>query len=163
MLESIKTKPRKIPVNPKKEKIILGWREWITLPELSKLPIKAKVDTGAKTSALHAKNIEIYYKQKQPWVSFELVPSIKLKNPIIIKHPLHDFRTIKNSTGHKHNRPVIRTIIRIGMEEIDVELTLVNRSMMGYRMLLGRQVLKRKFLVNPSRSFLLDKQKRRIT
>ena len=153
MLESVKTKPRKIPRNPKKEKVILGWREWITLPDFSKLPIKAKVDTGAKTSALHAKNIEMYYKQKNAWVSFELVPSIKLKNPIIIKVPLVDYRTIKSSMGHRTHRPVIKTLVRVGTEEFEVEFTLVNRSMMGFRMLLGRQAIKKRFLVNPSRSF----------
>lgn len=155
---SQRMKTGKKPKPKRKEKILLGWREWVYLPKLCKLPMKAKVDTGAKTSALHAKNIVIF-NPKDPWVSFELVPSIKLNKPIHVKAKLTDYRTIKTSLGHKTLRPVIQTVIRMGEAEFEVELTLVNRSLMGYRMLLGRQALKKRFLINPSRSFLLDKQK----
>lgn len=145
----------------KKEKTILGWREWISLPHLSKLPIKAKVDTGAKTSALHARDIEIIERQNKKWVTFEVVPSIKTKQPILAKALLVDYRTVKSSMGEKTKRPVINTIIRVGSEEFSIELTLVNRSLMGYRMLLGRQALKKRFLINPSRSFVLDKKRKK--
>lgn len=151
----MKTKKRK------SEKTVLGWREWVTLPTLSKLPIKAKVDTGARTSTLHARDIEIFKRQNQTWVSFELVPSIKVKQPILAKALLIDHRTIKSSMGEKTKRPVIQTLIRMGGEEFPIELTLVNRSLMGFRMLLGRRALKKRFLINPSRSFLLDKQKKK--
>lgn len=161
MVQIAKNKLGKIPKAPKKEKVVLGWREWVFLPELSKLPIKAKVDTGARTSALHAKHIEVIRHHNEPWVSFELIPSIKLKKPVLVKAPLVDYRTIKSSMGHKTDRPVIQTIIRIGGEEFEVELALVNRSMMGFRMLLGRRAMRKRFLVNPSRSFLLDKQKKK--
>jgi hypothetical protein len=144
----------------KKEKTILGWREWISLPNLSKLPIKAKVDTGAKTSVLHAHNIEIVERHNKTWVTFEVVPSIKTRHPILAKALLIDYRTVKSSMGETTKRPVINTIIRVGPEEYSIELTLVDRSLMGYRMLIGRQALRRRFLINPSRSFLLDKKRR---
>ena len=139
--------------------MILGWREWVFLPSLTKLPIKAKIDTGARTSALHARNIEIHKRLNHSWVTFELVPSIKLTRPILVKAQLVDYRTVKSSSGHKAPRPVIRTTIKMGSEDFEIELTLVNRTMMGYRMLIGRRALKKKFLINPSRSFLLDKKK----
>lgn len=145
----------------KKEKIHLGWREWVSLPTFSRLPIKAKVDTGAKTSALHARDIEIFKKNNKTWVSFEVVPSIKVKLPILATAIVTDERTIKSSMGEREKRPVIQTLIRMGGEEFPIEVTLVNRSLMGYRMLLGRSALKKKFLINPSRSFMLDKQKRK--
>lgn len=149
------------PKKQKKEKVVLGWREWISLPTLTKFPIKAKVDTGAKTSALHARDIEIFKRQNQTWVSFEIVPSIKMKQPILAKALLLDHRNVKSSMGETTKRPVIQTIVRMGNEEFPIELTLVNRSMMGFRMLLGRRALKKRFLINPSRSFLLDKQKKK--
>lgn len=145
----------------KKEKTVLGWREWVTLPSISKFPIKAKVDTGAKTSALHAHDIEVFKVKNKTWVSFELVPSIKMKRPILTKALLVCYRNVKTSVGHQSMRPVIQSVIRIGGEEFHIELTLVNRSLMGYRMLIGRQALKKRFLINPSRSFLLDKQKKK--
>lgn len=144
----------------KKEKTTLGWREWITLPHLSKLPIKAKVDTGAKTSVLHAHDIEIFERHNKTWVTFEVVPSIKTRSPILAKALLVDYRTVKSSMGETTKRPVIHTIIRVGPEEYNIELTLVDRSLMGYRMLIGRQALRRRFLINPSRSFLLDKKRK---
>lgn len=147
------------PKKRKKEKVVLGWREWISLPTFSKLPIKAKIDTGAKTSTLHARDIEIFTKQNKTWVSFEVVPSIRTKQPILAKALLFGYRTIKSSMGERAKRPVIQTLIRIGSEEYSIELTLENRSLMGYRMLIGRRALKKRFLINPSRSFLLDKQK----
>jgi len=145
---------------PKKEKTILGWREWVHLPSLTKFPIKAKIDTGARTSALHARNIEIHKRLNHSWVTFELVPSIKMNKPIHVKAQLVEYRTVKSSSGHKAPRPVIRTTIKMGAEEFEVELTLVNRGLMGFRMLIGRRALKKRFFINPSRSFLLDKQKR---
>jgi|JI10StandDraft_1071094.scaffolds.fasta_scaffold84608_3 hypothetical protein len=149
---------------PKKEKTLLGWREWVQLPNLTKFPIKAKIDTGARTSALHAHNIEIHKRLNHSWVTFELVPSIKMSKPIHVKAQLIEHRNVKSSSGHMEPRPVIKTTVKMGSEEFEIELTLVNRSLMGYRMLIGRRALKRRFYINPSRSFLLDKKRdRRVT
>jgi hypothetical protein len=143
------------------EKKMVGWREWIHLPELSPMPIKAKIDTGAKTSTLHAKNIVIQQKPRKKFVSFELYPAKRSKTRIHVRCELIDQRKVKSSVGNTTERPVIRTDVLIGEDRFPIELTLVNRSMMGYRMLLGRRALKKKYIVNPSRSFLTRKTKKK--
>ncbi len=134
---------------------IIGWREWIGLPDLNVSRIKVKVDSGARTCALHASRIK-YSEDKhgQTWVSFLVHAS---KKPQRAKAPLLTQRIVKSSMGHATLRPVIVTRIAIGGEEWLTEVTLVNRDPMGFRMLIGRQALKRRFLIHPSRSFIQSK------
>lgn len=144
-----------------KEKITIGWWEYLLLPELSHRKIKAKIDTGAKTSALHAEDIEIFSERGRKKVRFTLFPNQKdRKNKKIVTAKLIDQRIIKSSIGNKTYRPVIETPIKIGDQTFLIELTLVNRDLLGFRMLLGRQAMKGKFLINPSRKNILNKVKK---
>ncbi len=141
-------------------KDILGWREWINLPELKAKNIKVKVDTGARTSALHATDIEFFKKKGKPFVRFMVFPQQKSsKGKIKCEAPLIDTRHIKSSVGTQTKRPVIHTLISIGQYEWEIELTLVNRDIMGFRMLLGREAMRGHFLVDPGKSYVLGKGK----
>lgn len=135
----------------------IGWREYIALPDLKVKGIKVKVDTGAATSALHAEDIFIFNEDGKKKVIFTIYP--KQGNKIKKVHAeaeLIEMRHVRSSTGHVTERPVIRTMIKIGEEEAyEIDITLVNRDIMGFRMLLGRKALKKKFLVHPGKSFLL--------
>jgi hypothetical protein len=138
----------------------IGWREYIDLPDLKAKGIKVKVDTGATTSALHAENISIFTKNGKKKVSFTIYP--KQRNKVKKVHAVADLvemRNVRSSTGHLTERPVIRTTIRIGDEgPFEIEITLVNRDIMGFRMLLGRKALKKRFLVHPGKSFLISEK-----
>src|SRR5690606_22735429 len=122
--------------------------------------IRVKVDTGATTSALHAEDISFFTKNGKKKVSFTIYPHKGNKNKKVhVVEDLYDIRNIRSSTGHLTKRPVIRTLLKIGkLEAYEIELTLVNRDIMGFRMLLGREALKKRFLVHPSKSFLISKK-----
>ncbi len=138
--------------------MIGGWQEWVSLPELKLPKIKAKIDTGALTSSLHAYNIKYVVKNGIKLVIFEVHP-IQRNNQIkqICEAPLVEYRKVKSSSGTEQKRPVILTPIRIGNNIWPIEINLTNRDSMGVRMLIGRQALKDKFLVNPSHKFLHGK------
>lgn len=140
-----------------KLKPILGWREWVTLPELHVLAIKVKVDSGAKTSALHASDIEYFRRGNKDWVKFKIYPLQKSERKAqIVKKEVIDMRTIRSSVGVETHRPIIRTEIRLAGQSWEIELSLVDRDIMGFRMLLGREALKKGFLINPNKSFLVS-------
>jgi len=135
-------------------KKLIGWRETIGLPELGIKAIKVKVDTGAATSAIHATKIRYLEKfaGDETWVSFLVhIGDHKTKR---VRAPLVEQRKVKSSMGHASIRPVIRTVIELGHEQWPIEITLVNRDPMGFRMLLGRRAVKSRFLIHPSRSFI---------
>lgn len=137
----------------------LGWREWVSLPSLQVKKIKAKIDSGAKTSALHAENIEYFTRKKARWVRFKIYPlQNSKKNGVKVSAPLIDERKVKSSVGHETLRPVIEALLSIGAQKWLIELTLVNRDLMGFRMLIGRQALKGHFLIDPGKSFLQSKK-----
>lgn len=140
----------------KKIKPSLGWREWAKLPELSTKRIKVKIDTGARTSALHAVNIEITGVKRRT-VHFDFHPDQDGGRLIHCKAPLIDERKVKSSNGISSLRPVIELDITMGSHKWPIEITLVNRDIMGFRMLLGRQAMRGLFLVDPGESFLLSK------
>lgn len=142
----------------KKRLPIIGWREWVALPELGVDRIKVKVDTGAATSALHAVDLEYYHRKDKTFVRFVVHPLQRTTDTEVVSHaPVVEMRPIKSSSGHITERPVIMTEISFAGETWPIELTLINRDVMGFRMLLGRQALRKKFLVNPSRSYLQGK------
>ena len=144
----------------KKEKIIIGWREWINLPELKLKNIKVKVDTGARTSSLHAYDIEYFKKGSQKWVKFKVHPDQKNTKKIVkCQGKILEFRKIRSSNGATELRPVIETTAVLGGVEWPIELTLTNRDEMGFRMLLGRASMKGIFLVDTGKSFLGIKHK----
>lgn len=136
---------------------IVGWKEWVALPDLDLPAIKAKIDTGAATSSLHAYNITYVKKGSKKYVRFEVHP-IQNNKKIKIKcvAPLLEKRDVKSSTGEMTRRPVIKTMIKIGKNECEIELNLTNRDSMGMRMLIGREAMKN-VLVNPNHKFLHGK------
>lgn len=140
----------------KNDLVFVGWREEVTLPEFRLKDIKAKIDTGAKTSALHAKDIKYTRLNGKKHVSFVVEHDDGRKTHLEV--PLIDEREIKSSTGEKTLRPVVKTLIRMGDFEFKAEITLINRDLMGFKMLIGREALKDHFVINPAKSFLLKKK-----
>ena len=141
-------------------KTVVGWEEWVGLPQLGLPLIKAKVDTGAKTSAIHAENIKVFSKQGKKYVSFHINP-IQKSTKIRVKctAELVDRRYVTDSGGHREKRYVIRTPIIIGRKVYDIELTLSDRQTMVFRMLLGRQAMsKARLMVDPIKSCCLGKR-----
>ena len=133
---------------------ILGWEEWIALPELGLPAIKAKVDTGARTSALHAFFVEPLGSGRRLRVRFGVHP-IPRRADIAVDCTARvvDQRDVTSSNGERERRYVIETPIRIGDREWPIEVTLTNRESMSYRMLLGRQAIAGGILVDPATSF----------
>ncbi len=138
------------------KKIVIGKEEWCALPELGLPAIKARVDTGAKTSSLHAFNIQPFEEDGIKFVHFDIHP-VQDNRKIIQRCTgrVVDRREVKSSSGDSERRHVIRTPLRIGDEVWDVEITLTNRDAMGYRMLLGREAMSRRVLIDPDSSFCL--------
>ena len=133
---------------------ILGWEEWVALPVLGLPAIKVKVDTGARTSALHAVFVEPIGTKRHPRVRFGVHPIPRRADiEIICTAPVVDQRDVTSSNGDREKRYVISTPIRIGDREWEIEVTLTNRDAMSYRMLLGRQAIAGGALVDPSSSF----------
>ncbi len=134
---------------------IIGWREWVSLPGLNIPRFIAKFDTGAKSAALHAVDIETYCHEGEQWVRFRVL--IKGVDPIDCQAPLHHLRRIKNTSGIVEVRPTIVTKVAMGQDVWPIEVTLTDRAEMICPMILGRVSLhKRRLLVNPSRSFLYE-------
>lgn len=143
---------------PAKKRPIIGWREWASLPEFGVSKIKVKVDTGARTSALHVTDIERVTVGRHEYVEFKLHPKQHSRKPVKrCRARLIDERRVTSSTGVATIRPVIEVMLKIGEFSWPIEITLINRDIMSFRMLLGRQALKGQFLVSPSRSFLIGK------
>ena len=138
------------------DKQVIGWREWVALPELGVNRIKAKIDTGARTSAIHAFDIEVCKNGGEDWVRFAIHPYQKNDTKIqTCTCPVRDIRVITNSGGAREQRVVIETQLTIGDLSWPIEMTLTNRDEMGFRMLLGRTAMKGRFLVDPGRSFCI--------
>lgn len=138
----------------------LGWREWVRLPDWGVKKIKAKLDTGAKTSALHAEDVKIVKFRGKKYVKFRVFPFQRdKKKSKKIRAELLDVRPVKSSGGHVTQRPVVLTHLQIDDEIWPIQITLVNRDIMGFRMLIGRQALKHRFLIDPGKSFLMRKRK----
>jgi len=134
---------------------LVGWREWVQVPEVGISWIKAKNDTGARTSALHAQNIVEFERDGVPWVRFEVQPwQHKTSDHVSVELPIHDRRDVRSSSGHAENRLVVLLTITLVGEQRTVEVSLSNRTDMGFRMLIGREALRRGFVVDPARSFL---------
>jgi ribosomal protein S6--L-glutamate ligase len=140
----------------------IGWKEWFSLDCLALPAIKGKIDTGAKTSALHAFNIETFYIEDIEYVNFEIHPL--QKNKRLVRKCMArviDRRMVSDSSGKKERRIVIKSDLKIGEKKIRIELTLTNRDNMTFRMLLGREAIKQaKMIVDVSKSFLQGKIKR---
>lgn len=137
------------------QKPCLGWREWISLPALGIEYLKAKVDTGARTSALHAFHVEEFRERGVRMVRFRLHP-IQRREDVVLScvTEVADRRLVSDSGGHREQRLVIVTPLRLGGKEWPIEMTLTNRDNMQFRMLLGRTAIRGRFLVDPNASYL---------
>lgn len=138
------------------DKLIVGSEEWCSFSTLNIPAIKARVDSGAKTSALHAVNISPFEKEGEKWVKFDVNPLQNNGKTIIhCEAKVVDKRIVKSSSGSRESRYVIKTTIVLGEASWDIELTLTNRDSMGYRMLMGREAMGGRILVDPEKHFLL--------
>lgn len=143
-----------------KNSTIIGFREWISLPDLALPALKAKIDTGAKTSSLHAFDIKLVKRGGKLFVRFKVHPIQKNLDVVVLcRAPLVDRRIVTDSGGHRELRYVINTTIQMGLNKKMIELTLTNRESMKYRMLIGREALKQ-FYIDPSQSYLLKKNQK---
>ncbi len=138
---------------------VIGWREWLDLPALGIMTIKAKIDTGARSSALYAFGIESFQHQGKDRVRFQVHPYQRDNHYTVVSEAdLLEWRHVKNSGGHAQLRPVIRTSVALGGQQWKIDLTLTNRDVMGFRMLLGREALRGRFLVNPGKSYVISRE-----
>jgi hypothetical protein len=136
------------------ETLKIGWREWVSLPEFCDVRFRAKIDTGAKTSALHARDLKLsddgelasfWMRSRGGWIEVRDIP--------VVEH-----RVVRSSNGKVEDRPVIRTMLAIGGESWPILVTLTNRKRMKYRMLIGREALTDRAVVHPGSSYLLIKK-----
>ncbi len=134
---------------------LIGWRERLALPELGITSVKAKIDTGARSSALHAFDIEVFEREGAKFVRFRVHPAQKNKKKTVAAEArLLEMRAVRSSSGQAETRPVIETMVAAGGRQWPIELTLTNRDVMGFRMLLGRQAVRSRFLVDSGQSYL---------
>jgi hypothetical protein len=134
---------------------VVGWREWVALPDLGIDRIKAKIDTGARSSSLHAYDMKRFRRRGASMIRFKVHPiQREFRTVVEAEAELVDLRKVRSSSGVQTLRPVIATHLEMGDRTWSIEITLVRRDAMGFRMLLGRQALRGHALVDPGRSFL---------
>ena len=147
---------------PSRVPMTIGWREWIDLPELGVKRLKAKVDTGARTAALHAEDIEVFTREHREWVRFKITTGEEEAVWRVCERPLVDIREIKNTSGVPEPRYVINTSMRLGGRRWRIDVSLANRAEMGFELILGRTSIRRRnIVVNPGRSFLAGEPKKK--
>jgi hypothetical protein len=140
----------------------IGWREWVGLPEFEIKSIKAKVDTGARSSSLHAFDLEYFDRRGATWVRFKVHPVQRNSSRTVeVEAPVLEYRSVRSSSGKATTRPVIVTDVSLLGITWQVELTLASRDEMGFRMLLGRQAFRQRFLVDAGKSYCGGKPKRK--
>lgn len=150
----LKRKPVLSSRASKKPRPVFGWREWAVLPDLPISKIKVKIDTGARTSSLHAFDVIVFRRQGKEFVRFKVHPLQRNTKRILdCEARLSEWRTVTDSGGKRTVRPVIETRIMMGAREVMAEVTLISRDAMGFRMLIGRQSLKG-VVIDPSRSYI---------
>lgn len=144
----------------KDERTVLGWREWVSLPDFGVRTIKAKLDTGARTSSLHAFKLKRYTRDGVTMARFEVHPVQRSDAASVeVEAEVVDEREVRNSGGQIETRPVIVTTLQIGDARWEVEMTLTRRDEMGFRLLLGRQALRGRVLVDPQRSYQVGRKR----
>ncbi len=141
----------------RKERPVIGWREWASLPDLRIPAIRVKIDTGARSSSLHATRLSTFERDGQVWVRFRFRP--RAEKGVVwswCEAPSVGTRNIRSSTGDLQRRHVIVTALRLGGETWPIEVSLADRQEMGFEMLVGRTAVRRRFLVDPGRSYLAE-------
>ena len=142
------------PRKARRELPTIGWREWVALPGLGISAVKAKVDTGARSSSIHALNVEIFRRDGKAHVRFAVHPFQRdTKTTVQVEAPLLEHRRVRSSGGHETVRPVVVTEVELLGKRWKIELTLANRVTMGFRMLLGRQAVCGRFVIDPAGSY----------
>jgi hypothetical protein len=145
-----------------KAKSVIGWREAVLLPDLADIPINAKIDTGARTSALHAFDLTLTQEDGIDVVSFVLHPIQRSRRRSApVRLPVHRTRIVRSSNGKSEARPTVMTTARLGQHRWKIEMTLTSRDTMGFRMLLGRSAVKKRFIIDPSGSYMLSEKAKR--
>ena len=141
---------------------VIGWREWVSLPDLDVRSVKAKVDTGARTSSLHAFDLREIERDGTTFVRFVIHPEQRRSEPeIAAELPLLTRRPVRDSGGRVESRPVVLTTVELAGQRWSIELTLTRRDAMGFRMLLGRQAIRGRFVVDPGGSFRTGRRRRK--
>ena len=148
----------------KQKRKTIGWREWVSLPDLGVKEIKAKVDTGADNSSLHAFNLERFEEDGRRMVRFDIHPHQRKRKPSVscVAEVVGE-RMVKNPGGRAERRPVIRTTLIVAGEEFEALINLTTRDEMTFRMLLGRRTVRQNFIVDPGRSFLWERPSRQVS
>jgi hypothetical protein len=145
------------------EQTVVGWREWVTLPDCGVDWIKAKLDTGARTSSLHAHHLRVVDRDGEHWAEFDVHPwQRSTVDAVHCAARVIDERTVRSSTGHEDRRIVVRLSMRLAGVTLLPEVTLTRRDEMGFRLLVGRQALRPAFLVDSSRSYLGGRPPREV-
>ena len=143
------------------ELLTIGWREWVSLPEVKIAAIKAKIDSGARTSCLHTAEYDIFQKNGVDWVRFTVNP-IKRHNKVETHAEVEVtyYRIVRDSGGHEEKRPFIKTTLHIGNQTWPIEISLSNRENMKFRMLLGRTAMAQRAVIDCSKSYLTKSKPR---
>ena len=148
--------------NSENDLLTLGWREWVSLPTLGLKRIKAKVDTGARTSSLHAFEVRDFEENGVHRVEFKMHPKQRdSQTEIVCVADIIDERSVRDSGGRAEDRWVIEAPVTIGPATWNIEINLTSRDNMGFRMLLGRTAFRGRAMVDPSRSYVLGKRRKR--
>lgn len=138
--------------------MVVGWREWVSLPGFGIARIKAKLDTGARTSALHALRMERYIERGAPQVRLHVQPRQRDEGRVlVVETAIIDERTVSDSSGHRERRIVIASELCMGSLRWPIELTITNRDSLRFRMLLGRSAMHGHLIIDPHRSYVLGK------
>lgn len=141
----------------------VGWREWVGMPAWGVPAVKAKIDTGARSSAIHAFDLEFFVQSDDEWVRFGIHPWQRSDaDPVVVEALRIDNRTITSSSGTRSERPVVETTLQLGGRTVEAEVTLTRRDEMGFRMLIGRQALEQGFVIDPAASYLGGRPRRSV-
>ena len=141
---------------------VIGWREWVSFPQIGVGPIKAKVDTGARSSSLHAFNLEAFERDGKTCIRFQVHPLQRSRaESVEVEAEVLEYRRVRSSSGQAAYRPVIVTLLEVLGQSWPIELTLANRDEMGFRLLLGREAFRGRLLVDAGKSYYGGKPARK--